>query len=82
MDLVTVPCSAYVFLMRSVEDIEAEIEKLSPSEVKRLAEWLAEYQAGLWDEQITEDAQPGGRLRQVIDEAKSDFKAGKTRPLP
>jgi len=82
MDLVTVPCSAYVFLMRSVEDIEAEIEKLSPSEVKRLAEWLAEYQAGLWDELIAEDAQPGGRLRQVIDEAKSDFKARKTRPLP
>ena len=75
MDLVTVPCSAYVFLMRSVEDIEAEIEKLPPSEVKRLAEWLAEYQARLWDEQIAADAQPGGRQRQLIDEAKSGFQS-------
>jgi hypothetical protein len=68
--------------MRGVEDIKAETEKLPPSEVKCLAEWLAEYQARLWDEQIAKDAQPGGRLRQLIDEAKSDFKAGKTRPLP
>jgi hypothetical protein len=82
MMLVTIPRSAYLSLMRSVEDIEAEIEKLPPSEVKRLAEWLAEYQAHLWDEEIARDAQPGGRLRQLIDEAKADFKSGKTRPLP
>jgi hypothetical protein len=67
--------------MRSVEDIEAEIEELPPAEVRRLAEWLAEYQARLWDSQIAEDAQPDGRLRQLIDEAKTDFKAGRTRPL-
>jgi hypothetical protein len=68
--------------MRSVEDIEAEIEKLPAADVRRLAEWLTEYQSRLWDSQIVEDAQPNGRLRQLIDEAKTDFKAGKTRPLP
>lgn len=72
---------AHLFLMRSVEDIQAEIEKLPPSEVKCLAEWLAEYEAWLWDKHIKKDVQPGGHLRQLIDEAKADFKAGKTRPL-
>ena len=71
----------YLFRMRSVEDIEAEIEKLPAAEVRRLAEWLTEYQARLWDSQIVEDAQPSGRLRQLIDEAKADFKNGRTRPL-
>jgi hypothetical protein len=69
--------------MRSVvEDIEAEIETLPPDEVERLAEWLAEYRARAWDSRIAEDAGPGGPLRRFIDEAKSDFKAGKTRRLP
>jgi hypothetical protein len=68
--------------MQSGEDIEAAIEKLPAAEVKRLAEWQTEYQARLWDSQIVEDAQPGGRLRQLIDEAKAAFKAGKTRSLP
>jgi hypothetical protein len=68
--------------MRSVEDIQAEIEKLSPDEVERLAEWLAEYRARAWDSRIAEDAGPGGPLRRFIDEALSDFKAGKTRRLP
>ena len=72
----------YLFEMRSIEDIEAEIERLPPNEVNRLADWLAEYRAQLWDSQIAEDAKPGGRLRRLVDEAKSDLKTGKTRPLP
>jgi hypothetical protein len=68
--------------MRSVEDIEAEIEKLPPEQIERLAEWLAEYRARVWDSRIAEDAGPGGPLRRFIDQAKSDFKASKTRRLP
>jgi len=68
--------------MRSVEDIEAEIEKLPPDELERLAEWLAEYREQAWDKQIAKDAEPGGPLRRFIDEAISDLKAGRTRPLP
>jgi hypothetical protein len=68
--------------MRSVEDIQAEIEKLAPDEVERLAEWLAEYRERAWDNQIAEDAKTGGPLCRFIDEALSDFKAGKARRLP
>jgi hypothetical protein len=68
--------------MRNVEDLQTEIEQLPPAEVERLAEWLAEYRARTWDSRIAEDAQPGGRLRRLIDQAKSDFRTGKTRQLP
>ena len=68
--------------MRSIEEIEAEIEKLPPEELGRLADWLAEFRAQAWDRQIAKDAEPGGPLRRFIDEAISDLKAGKTRPLP
>lgn len=73
---------AYPLCMRSVEDIEAEIQKLPPGEVVRLAEWLAEYQAYAWDKKIADDAKSGGRLRRLVDAAKSDLKAGRTRLLP
>jgi hypothetical protein len=73
---------AYPLCMRSVEDIEAEIQKLPPGEVVRLAEWLAEYQAQAWDKKIADDAKSGGGLRRFVDTAKADFKAGRTRPLP
>ena len=68
--------------MRSIEDIEAEIEKLPPSEVSRLAEWLAEYRARAWEKEIADDARPGGRLRKHIDAAKADLRAGRPRSLP
>jgi hypothetical protein len=31
---------------------------------------------------LEEDARPGGRMRRLIDEAKTDFNAGKTRSRP
>lgn len=72
MPLETILHWEYPSSMRSVEEIEAEIQKLPPEEVDRLAEWLAEYRALAWDKKIIEDAGPDGRLRRLIDEAKSD----------
>lgn len=68
--------------MQSVEKIQVEIQKLPHEEVDRLAEWLAEYRAQVWDRHIVEDAGARGPLRRLIDEAKSDFKPGKTHRLP
>jgi hypothetical protein len=41
--------------MRSVAEIQAEIEKLSRAEQRKLAEWFAQIQADAWDTQIEED---------------------------
>ena len=72
---------SYPCFMRSVEDIEAEIAKLNPAEVRQVAKWLAEYEADLWDKRIAEDAS-AGKLDRFINEALEEYRQGKTRILP
>jgi hypothetical protein len=67
--------------MRSVKEIEAEIAKLTPDEVRQISKWLAEYEAELWDKQIESDAH-AGRLDRFIEEALEEHRRGETRPLP
>ena len=67
--------------MRSVEDIEAEIAKLNPAEVRQVAKWLAEYEAALWGKQIAEDS-AAGKLDRFINEALEEYSHGKARNLP
>jgi hypothetical protein len=67
--------------MSPVEKIEAEIAKLSPKEVMQLTQWLVEYDARLWDKEIEHDAK-SGRLDKFVEEAKTDYRAGRTHPLP
>jgi hypothetical protein len=67
--------------MSPVEKIEAEIAKLSPKEVMQLTQWLVEYDAGLWDKEIKQDAK-SGCLDKFVEEAKTDYRAERTRPLP
>jgi hypothetical protein len=71
----------YIAVMSRVEQIESQIEKLSPEEVRAVAHWLSEFQANLWDQEIEKDAQVGGKLRPLIEKAKQDFCSGHTRPL-
>jgi hypothetical protein len=66
--------------MTKLEKIEQEIASLEPSDLRKLADWLAEYQADLWDRQIEEDAK-AGKLDKLFAEAKAEIDAGKVRPL-
>ena len=66
--------------MSTVRQIEAAIKKLPPADVTRVARWLAEYEAKLWDEQIEADAK-SGRLDKLWQKAKREIASGKTRPL-
>jgi predicted esterase len=67
--------------MRRVEEIKAEIAELNPVEVRKVAKWLVEYEAGLWDKQIENDAD-AGKLDRFIKEAFEEYSQGKTRQLP
>jgi hypothetical protein len=49
--------------------------------VRKVAKWLAEYEAELWDKQIENDAD-GGKLDRFIKEAFEEYSQGKTRQLP
>ncbi len=66
--------------MRSVTEIQLEIEKLSPAEQRKLAHWFAEVQADAWDAQIEEDIN-AGRLDHLIAQAEADIAAGRTKSL-
>ena len=66
--------------MSSVTEIQAEIEKLTPTEQRELEQWFAEMQADAWDAQIEEDIK-AGRLDHLIAQAEVDIAAGRTKPL-
>ena len=66
--------------MTKLEQIEKSVEALSKDELQKFAEWFAELQAQRWDRQIEEDV-AAGRLDKLAEEALSEFKAGRTRPL-
>jgi hypothetical protein len=66
--------------MSTVAEIQAAIERLSPTEKLALEKWFAEIQADAWDTQIEADIK-AGRLDHLIAQAEADITAGRTRPL-
>ena len=72
---------AYSLNMRSIKEIEEEISQLNPDDRRRIANWLAEFEADLWDQQIAKDA-ADGKLDRFINEAIEEYHEQKTRPLP
>jgi hypothetical protein len=70
----------YCRTMTKLEKIEKEIASLDSSDVRKLSEWFAAYEADLWDKQIAKDAD-GGKLDALIEKAKRDIAEGKVSPL-
>ena len=66
--------------MTKLEKIQTEIAKLPEAEVAQLRAWLNDLDWQQWDEQIERDA-AAGKLDDLIEEAKADYKAGRHRPL-
>ena len=66
--------------MTVMQKIQSEIQTLPEADVRRLRDWLDEYEARLWDEQIESDAK-AGRLDALADEAIREHRAGRTKPL-
>jgi hypothetical protein len=63
-----------------IKEIESAIAQLPPSELAKLAEWFAEYQARVWDEQLGRDVK-AGRLDALLEEAEQEFSSGRCEPL-
>jgi len=67
-----------------VERIADEVKSLPRAQLDELLAWLAGYelqQPDEWDKAMERDSQPGGRLQDVIDRARKDIAAGRTKPL-
>lgn len=64
----------------SIQELEQAISQLSLDEFTRLARWIDEYRAELWDRQIEADIR-AGRLDEAGRRADADFDAGRCTPL-
>ena len=66
--------------MSEVEQLEKQIEKLSPEDLAKFRAWFLEFDARVWDAEIEADLK-AGKLKGLIAEALADYKAGKVREL-
>ncbi len=66
--------------MTKLEKIERDIQTLGKEDLRRLADWFADFQADLWDEQIEADAK-AGKLDAMAERALANHKAGRTEPI-
>ncbi len=66
--------------MTKLEQIEAEVSRLSPQELARFREWFEEVDARVWNEEIERDAVSGG-LDALAEKALCDHAAGRTKEL-
>ena len=66
--------------MSEIEQLEQRIESLPPQDLAKFRAWFAEFDARVWDAQIEADAK-AGKLDGLINEALTDYKAGKAREL-
>ena len=61
--------------MSKIENIEQEIQKLTPSELADFRKWFHQFDVENWDRQIEEDAR-AGKLDTLADTAIKAFKSG------
>ncbi len=66
--------------MSKIEQIEKEIQALTPEELAAFRKWFFEFDAAIWDRQIEEDARTG-KLDTLAEKALKDFKSGRGSEL-
>jgi hypothetical protein len=68
----------------TVEKLVGQVKSLPRAQLDEFLAWLAEYELQHpddWDKEMERDSLPGGRLQEVIDRARKDIAAGRTKPL-
>ncbi|HUI40880.1 MAG TPA: hypothetical protein VL523_02810 [Terriglobia bacterium] len=66
--------------MSKLEMIEGQIKELSREELSQFREWLARFDAEVWDEQFEADVK-AGKLDALAERALQDHLAGRSRKL-
>lgn len=67
--------------MSTVAEIKAAIPHLTLEEREEIFRYLRDFDDD-WDRQMAEDAKPGGKLHQLMEQAEAEFKAGELRDFP
>lgn len=68
--------------MSTVAEIKAAIPSLTLAEREDIARYLHEWTDDDWDRQMAADAEPGGKLHRLMEQAEAEAKAGKLRDFP
>jgi hypothetical protein len=66
--------------MSKVENLEKQIEQLSPDELTEFRRWFAEFDAQRWDRQFEADVK-AGKLDALAEKALRDHVAGRSSKL-
>jgi hypothetical protein len=66
--------------MSTIHEIERAVSGLSSDELTEFRRWFLEFDAAAWDRQLEDDV-AAGRLDALAEEALSDLREGRTRPL-
>jgi hypothetical protein len=61
----------------TIEKIQDDILSLPDNDKLRLSKWFTQLEGEVWDKEIENDFKEGGRGRDLLDQVKSDFIAGK-----
>lgn len=64
----------------SLQELEAAVTVLPPTELEAFAQWFEEYLADAWDRRIEEDV-AAGRLDEAGRQADAEFVAGRCERL-
>jgi hypothetical protein len=64
----------------TVAEIENALRALPVQDARTIADWLQDYLDEQWDRQIEQDAK-SGKLDKLAEQALSQYRAGKTKPL-
>jgi hypothetical protein len=67
-------------LVGRIEDLEQQVQALSPEELAQFRAWFLGFDWAMWDQQLERDVREG-RLDQLADKALRDHASGQTRPL-
>jgi hypothetical protein len=64
----------------TIAELEQAVTQLSDRDLSRFYDWIEEYYAQKWDEQIERDAK-AGKLDKIAEQALNDYRAGKAKEL-
>lgn len=63
--------------MSMVAEIKAALPALTLAEREEIARYLHDLDDDVWDHQMAKDAEPGGKLYRLMEQAEAEAKIGK-----
>jgi hypothetical protein len=66
----------------SLAEIEKAVQKLTPAELTKLADFVSRQDKLGWDQQLEDDFSPAGKHSEAIKKIDAEIDAGNFTPMP